>query len=261
VTTKFKVGDKVNHKCKFRLFKPGVGVISRVRTGGSTPYEIDGVLHKHGESTVGCFGDDELELVTEEPVIETLEVGDLVTIEPNRDFAPEGTGRVTEVLDDGQVRYELVKARWHQNRDDVGEVWAAQPEYVVPFTGELETPVAPAAKTEAQARKDRPIARGCLDYFPDALMAVGELSRIGNEQHNPGEPMHWARGKSADHADCLVRHLIDRGTPDSDGVSHTVKVVWRALALLQTELEAADPALAALRAKQTADRLAAAKGE
>jgi hypothetical protein len=51
--------------------------------------------------------------------------------------------------------------------------------------------------------------------------------------------MHWARGKSADHADCILRHLIDRGTMDSDGLRHTAKVAWRALALLQEELEAA----------------------
>lgn len=91
--------------------------------------------------------------------------------------------------------------------------------------------------TDPAARKNAPIARGVLDYFPDALMAVAELSRIGNEQHNPGQPMHWARGKSTDHADCILRHLIDRGTVDTDGVRHAAKVAWRALALLQTEIE------------------------
>lgn len=49
--------------------------------------------------------------------------------------------------------------------------------------------------------------------------------------------MHHARGKSNDHADCVVRHLLDRGTVDTDGVRHSVKVAWRALALLQEELE------------------------
>ena len=91
--------------------------------------------------------------------------------------------------------------------------------------------------TDATARKAVPIATGVLDYFPDALAAVAEVSRIGNEQHNPGEPLHWSRGKSMDHADCLLRHLIDRGTLDTDGVSHSAKVAWRALALLQIELE------------------------
>jgi Domain of unknown function (DUF5664) len=88
-------------------------------------------------------------------------------------------------------------------------------------------------------RKNIPLARGLLDYFPAALAAVAEVSRVGNEQHNPGEEMHWAREKSADHADCIVRHLVDRGKLDTDGLSHTAKVAWRALALLQEELEAA----------------------
>jgi hypothetical protein len=95
------------------------------------------------------------------------------------------------------------------------------------------------------ARKDIPLARGVLDYFPAALAAVAELSRKGNEKHNPGEELHWARGKSMDHADCIVRHLLDRGTVDpEDGLSHSTKLAWRALALLQEELEAAGAPLA-----------------
>jgi len=90
---------------------------------------------------------------------------------------------------------------------------------------------------DAAARKAAPVVRGVLDYFPDALMAVAEVSRIGNEQHNPGEPMHWAKGKSTDHADSLVRHLMERGKFDTDGGRHTAKVAWRALALLQDEIE------------------------
>ena len=92
--------------------------------------------------------------------------------------------------------------------------------------------------TDAKSRKNVPLFRGLLRYFPDALCAVAELSRIGNEQHNPGEPMHWAKEKSTDEADCIVRHLIDSGTLDSDGVRHSTKVAWRALALLQREIEA-----------------------
>lgn len=91
--------------------------------------------------------------------------------------------------------------------------------------------------TDAAKRKEYPITTGCLDYFPLALMAVAHCSYVGNEQHNPGQPLHWARGKSTDHADALLRHMKDRGTIDTDGVSHTSKVAWRALALLQEELE------------------------
>lgn len=92
-------------------------------------------------------------------------------------------------------------------------------------------------RKDKQIRKECPIARGVLDYFPDALAVLARVSYIGNKQHNPGEKMHWAREKSTDHADCIIRHLIDRGAIDDDGVPHTAKVAWRALALLQTEVE------------------------
>lgn len=87
------------------------------------------------------------------------------------------------------------------------------------------------------ARKRTPITSGVLDYFPAALAAVAEISVKGNEQHNPGQPLHWARNKSQDHADCVARHLIERGGIDIDGARHSAKLAWRALALLQTELE------------------------
>lgn len=89
----------------------------------------------------------------------------------------------------------------------------------------------------AALRKEIPLVRGLLDYFPAACAAVARVSYVGNEQHNPGEPMHHARGKSTDHADCILRHLIDRGTADTDGQLHSAKVAWRALAMLQEELE------------------------
>lgn len=87
-------------------------------------------------------------------------------------------------------------------------------------------------------RKATPIVTGVLDYFPLALAAVARVSKAGNDQHNPGQPLHWARGKSADHANCIGRHLVGRGAADSDGESHTAKLAWRALALLQEEEEA-----------------------
>jgi hypothetical protein len=86
-------------------------------------------------------------------------------------------------------------------------------------------------------RKCIPITAGVLDYFPLAVAEVARVSKAGNDQHNPGQPLHWARGKSTDHADCIARHLIDRGTRDTDGMRHTAKLAWRALALLQEELE------------------------
>ena len=95
--------------------------------------------------------------------------------------------------------------------------------------------------TDSKARKDIPLARGCLDYFPLAIAAVAELSRAGNDKHNPGQPLHWSREKSSDHADCIMRHLVDRGKVDEeDGFLHDAKVAWRALAMLQLALEARD---------------------
>lgn len=90
---------------------------------------------------------------------------------------------------------------------------------------------------DAKSRKDLPLFSGVLAYFPDALAAVAQVSRVGNDQHNPGEPLHWDNSKSNDHADSLVRHLLERGTTDTDGTRHTAKVAWRALALLQIEIE------------------------
>ena len=90
---------------------------------------------------------------------------------------------------------------------------------------------------DAKERKELPITTGVLDYFPDALAEVARCSKVGNDQHNPGQPLHWARDKSTDEADALVRHLLQRGSLDIDGVRHSAKVAWRALALLQREIE------------------------
>ena len=92
----------------------------------------------------------------------------------------------------------------------------------------------------AEERKALPLATGVLDYFPDALLIVAEVSRVGNEQHHAGKPLHWDKSKSVDEADALLRHLVDRGKLDTDGLRHSGKAAWRALALLQRELDAED---------------------
>jgi hypothetical protein len=92
--------------------------------------------------------------------------------------------------------------------------------------------------TDGAERKKFPIGTGVLDYFPDAIVAVSDISYAGNEQHNPGQPLHWARGKSTDESDTMIRHFMQRGTIDIDGKRHSAKMVWRALAILQKEIEA-----------------------
>lgn len=99
---------------------------------------------------------------------------------------------------------------------------------------------------DSAARKMFPLVDGFLDYFPDAVAAVSHGSFVGNEKHNQGEPLHHARGKSMDHANCIMRHLIQRGQFDTivaaDGtvykVRHSTWVAWRAMAMLQEEIEA-----------------------
>jgi phage tail protein X len=92
----------------------------------------------------------------------------------------------------------------------------------------------------ARARKQMPMCTGLLDYFPDALADVSRLSYLGNEKHNPGEPLHWARGKSMDQSDCIIRHQATREQLDYDlgePILHATMVAWRALAQLQLLIE------------------------
>ena len=93
------------------------------------------------------------------------------------------------------------------------------------------------SKMTAKQRKETPVYSGVLKYFPDAIMEVAKVSYIGNEQHHKGSPLHWDRNKSTDELDALTRHLIEAGKIDTDGMRHSAKVAWRALANLQKELE------------------------
>src|SRR5688572_27832867 len=97
--------------------------------------------------------------------------------------------------------------------------------------------------TDYDARKAIPLLTGVIDYFTDALAEVARVSAAGNAQHNPeahaAGVLFWNREKSKDEANTLIRHLAERGGFDTDGVRHSAKAAWRALALLQKEIEAA----------------------
>lgn len=73
-----------------------------------------------------------------------------------------------------------------------------------------------------------------LDYFPLAVVAVSRVIGIGQKQHGT---VGWDRAKSADDSNTLIRHFLERGSIDTDGVPHSAKMVWRALAILQKEEE------------------------
>jgi hypothetical protein len=88
-------------------------------------------------------------------------------------------------------------------------------------------------KTSAE-RKGEPVHSGVLLYFPDALAAVARVSLAGNEKHNPGEPLHWSRGKSVDQLDSATRHSFSPGTVDPEtGEIELAAMAWRVLAQLQ----------------------------
>ena len=94
---------------------------------------------------------------------------------------------------------------------------------------------------DPKARKDIPVYSGFIKYFPRAICAVAELSRIGNDQHNPGKAIHWDRSKSCDEKDSMMRHMIDDAMDipvDTDNVLHATKMAWRAMANLEKALEA-----------------------
>lgn len=98
--------------------------------------------------------------------------------------------------------------------------------------------------TDSAERKEYPMFEGCIKYFPAALAGVAHTSKLGNDKHNPGEPLHHARGKSMDNPDCIIRHLIDladllaardRGSDvkDADILVEVNQMAWRALAFSQ----------------------------
>jgi hypothetical protein len=95
--------------------------------------------------------------------------------------------------------------------------------------------------TDDKARKALPVFDGVLRYFPDALLAVAAVSKAGNDQHNPGQPLHWAREKSTDQMNTALRHMMDHGcfsnAKDTDGTYHLAKAAWRILAALQLTIE------------------------
>lgn len=113
------------------------------------------------------------------------------------------------------------------------ETWSVSIKDLKPFDNKLVM----LLPTDAQERKQIPIVSGVLDYFPLAIAEVAKCSWAGNQQHHPDKELHWDKTKSTDHADCIGRHLIDRGKFDTDGQRHSAKLAWRALALLQLELE------------------------
>ena len=97
-----------------------------------------------------------------------------------------------------------------------------------------------------QARKAIPLYDFLTRYFPLAIVELTKVAVAGNEQHNPGEPLHWARGKSTDQLNTAMRHMFDHGMGNvydteppavvekiGGPTMHLAKAAWRLLAEIQ----------------------------
>ena len=94
------------------------------------------------------------------------------------------------------------------------------------MTDELNAPI---LSPDPDERKNTPVFSGFINYFPLAIAAVARLSKRGNDKHNPGQPLHWAREKSTDHADCIARLPVSRGSwcePDGGDHEDAYDDVW-----------------------------------
>lgn len=103
-----------------------------------------------------------------------------------------------------------------------------------------DVPAGVGLPTEDAARKRLKGYTYQMEYFPDALLAEIEVAVRGNEQHNPGQPLHWAREKSSDQMNTAWRHQFDYGRgikKDTDGQWHLAKAIWRLKAQLQLDIE------------------------
>lgn len=175
-----------------------------------------------------------------------IKVGSFVT--PKRGSAAVRLGMLTEgayyevrEVDEEFARLFLPHNRYNCGARQHSGICFQELELLAPaqFVSQAPEPPPMILSEDAKERKGTPITTGVLDYFPRALAAVAQCSKAGNDQHNPGQPLHWDKSKSTDHADCIARHLIDRDSIDTDGIAHAAKLAWRALALLEIKLSEA----------------------
>lgn len=131
---------------------------------------------------------------------------------------------------------------WEHQEVTQEEFFKKLEEHDMALTGNKFSPAAKPAPLPAEGaeRKRIPIWTHLIEYFPDAFLAVVDVSVKGNDQHNPGEPLHWAREKSTDQMNTAMRHMWDHGRGviyDTDGAYHLAKAIWRLSAELQLTIE------------------------
>lgn len=143
-------------------------------------------------------------------------------------------------------------AKWHGGEDPHRgrvEVVVVEPSPTLPDGTPIVRPSLPKGYAE---RKALPLYDFLTKYFPLALVEVTKIAVAGNAQHNPGEPLHWARGKSMDQLNTAMRHIFDHGMgnvydtepPEVEAkigrTMHLAKAAWRLLAEIQLLCEARD---------------------
>lgn len=101
-------------------------------------------------------------------------------------------------------------------------------------------PVRVTLDVSASERKGYPLYSGLIAYFPNALAEVAKVSQVGAIQHGQ-DPKDIFRDLSKvsvkGDLDAMMRHLLDAGYTDTDGLRHTAKLAWRALSALEEELK------------------------
>lgn len=85
-----------------------------------------------------------------------------------------------------------------------------------------------------------PVFQGVFQYFPRALLAVGDVSRYGANKYSLAyNDINWARVDDgfSRYSDALGRHLIgefkDGPIDPESGCYHAAMVAWNALARLE----------------------------
>jgi hypothetical protein len=112
----------------------------------------------------------------------------------------------------------------------------------VPGNGNTVFTAIPGTNPTVQKAAKIPVWQGVLNYFPKALMAIGEVSRFGARKHNEGVmPTEWRRFPAPVYADSLIRHILAESQgeikdPES-GLLHAAHAAWNALAVLEKKLE------------------------
>ena len=160
-----------------------------------------------------------------------FQVGDKIRVTEQCPFILQRgkLGEVTKVYDGGHIAVRLYGGyRITVTAPFLGSVSGAE--------GVTRHPAPkPLLPNDSAERKTIPLYSVLFGYFPDAMVALAKHSYESNKRHNPGEELHWSRGKSDDHADAAMRHLVE---------GDYVGLLWRAAALLQLELEAQGHAVA-----------------